>query len=225
MVVDKRESEATQEIEPFTAEPNKSSRSKKGVARHSGKKHKPEELSQSKGKPSKVSTSRVTRQHKKVPKSDGGDIPLIESMAASSLVELSTSSKKMVPLSLSRQPLSNSALFGWVTRRKARARGITNEPSPLVGIKEVSFVDLGTEDAMTPPATIDPITVPPTPIAPSEKETAATTMGGHLTTPAKQCKTKLQFCIDHKLAHLEERLHVYEVLDRHLKEENILLKE
>ena len=99
MVVEKMESKATQEIEPFATKPNKSSRSKKGAARHGGKKHKPEE--QSKRKPSNVSTSRVTRQHKKVPKSDAGDNPLIESMATSSLVELLTSGKKTVPLSLS----------------------------------------------------------------------------------------------------------------------------
>lgn len=102
MVVEQMESEAAQETEPFTVEPDKSSRSKKRVARHGGKKHKPEEMSQSKGKPSEVSTSRVTRQHKKIPKYDGGDSPLIESMVASSLVELSTSGKKMVLLSLSR---------------------------------------------------------------------------------------------------------------------------
>ena len=50
-------------------------------------------------------------------------------------------------------------------------------------------------------------------------------MGVHSTTPAEWGKTKLQFCIDRKVALLEERLHVYEVLDRHLKEENVLLKE
>ena len=36
---------------------------------------------------------------------------------------------------------------------------------------------------------------------------------------------KLQFCIDRKVTLLEESLHVYEVLDRHLKEENVMLKE
>lgn len=101
MAVEQRESVATQETKPFAVKPDKSSRSKKGVAKHSGKKHKSKELSQSKGKPSEVSKSRVMRQHKKIHRSDGGDSPLIESMDASSLVKLSTSSKKMVPLSLS----------------------------------------------------------------------------------------------------------------------------
>ena len=112
-----------------------------------------------------------------------------------------------------------------MTRSKARARGITNAPSPSAGNKEVAFVDLGTEDAMTPPAEMDPVTFPPTPTDPPARETAATTVGDHSTTPAERGKTKLQLCIDHKVAHLEERFHVYEVLDRHLKEENVLLKE
>ena len=103
MAVEQKEFEATQDSKPFTAGPNKSSRSKKGVAKHSGKKHKPEELSQSKRKPSEVSTSRVTRQQKKIHRSDGGDSPLIESMVASSLVKLLTSGKKVVPSSFSRQ--------------------------------------------------------------------------------------------------------------------------
>ena len=41
MAVEQKESEAAQDSEPFTAGPNKSSKSKKGVAQHSGKKHKP----------------------------------------------------------------------------------------------------------------------------------------------------------------------------------------
>ena len=101
MAIEKKDSEAAQDSKPFTAGPNKSSRSKKGVAKCSGKKHKPEELGQRKGKPSKVSTSRVMRKHKKIHTSDGGDSPLIESMVASSLVKLLTAGKKMVPLSLS----------------------------------------------------------------------------------------------------------------------------
>lgn len=95
------ESETPQEIEPFITKPNKSSRGKKRVARRSSKSHKSDGLSQGKGKPSNVSTSRVTRQHTKITKSDSGESPLIESMAASSLVELSTSGKRTVPLSLS----------------------------------------------------------------------------------------------------------------------------
>ena len=90
-----------QEAEPFVAVADKSSKTKKWVARRDNKKHKTEEPSQGKGKPSKVPISRVTRQHAKIPKYDGGESPLIESMAASSLVELSSFGKKMVPLSLS----------------------------------------------------------------------------------------------------------------------------
>ena len=206
-------------------DPDKSSRSKKGATKHSGKKYKPKELSQSKGKPFEVFTSRVMRQHKKIHISDGGASPLIESMVSSSLVELSTSSKKMVPLSLSQQPLASSAPFGRVTRSRARARGITNTPSQLAGNKEIDFFDLGTEDATTPPTEMELATIPPTPTDPPAKETTATTMSAHSTSPVERGKTKLQLCIDCKVAHLEEWLHVYEVLDRHLKEENILLKE
>lgn len=78
---------------------------------------------------------------------------------------------------------------------------------------------------MTPPAEMDPVTNPPTPTDPPAKETTTTTTGAHSTSPAERGKTKLQLCIDRKVAHLEEQLHVYEILDHHLKEENVLLKE
>ena len=95
------EAATPQEAEPFVAVADKSSKAKKQVARCDNKKHNTKEPSQGKGKPSNISTSRVTRQHTKIPKSEGGESPLIESMAASSLVELSTFGKKMVPLSFS----------------------------------------------------------------------------------------------------------------------------
>ena len=204
MAEEQRESKAAQETKPFTAEPDKSSRSKKGAAKHSGKKHKQEEISQGKGKPSEVSTPRVTRQQKKIHKSDSGDSPMIESMAASSLVELSTSSKKVVPLSLSQQPLASSAPLGRVTRSRAKAHGITNAPSPSTSNKEIVFVNLGTEDATTIPAEMDPVTIPPTPTDPPAKETAAKETGAHLTSPVERGKTKLQFYIECKVEHLEE---------------------
>ena len=78
---------------------------------------------------------------------------------------------------------------------------------------------------MTPPATRDPVTVPSSPTDLPIEETTTTTTGVHSTTPADRGQPKIQFCIDRKVAHLEELLHVYEVLDRHLKEENVLLKE
>ena len=204
MVVEQRESEATEATKPFTTEPNKSSRSKKGLAKCSGKKHKPEELSQGKGKPSEVSTPRVTRKQKKIHRSYGGDSPMIESMVASSLVELLTSSKKVVPLSLSRQPLANNAPSGRVTHSGEKARGITNALSPSVGNKEIVYVELRTKETMTPLAEMDPLTVPPTPMDPPTKETTTQATGAHSTSPTERGKTKLQFCIDHKVAHLEE---------------------
>ena len=91
-----------QEVESFAVVADKSSKTKKWEARRGNKKHNTEEPSQEKGKPPNVPISRVTRQQAKTPKSDGGKSTLIESMVASSLVELSTSSKKLVPLSLSR---------------------------------------------------------------------------------------------------------------------------
>lgn len=60
---------------------------------------------------------------------------------------------------------------------------------------------------------------------PLRTETTTQATGAHSTSPAEQGKTKLKFCIDHKVVHLEEWLHVYEVLDYHLKEENVMLKE
>lgn len=94
---------------------------------------------------------------------------------------------------------------------------------------------------MTPLAQVTPITVPLNHSAILADEAAATTPnvhsaipadkeataapGVHSTAPEGRGKMKLQFCIDHKVSLLEERLHVYEVLDRHLKEENVLLKE
>lgn len=101
LTVEQVESENPQETEPFVAKPDKSSRGKKRVARRGSKKHKSDGLSQGKGKSSNVSTSRVTRQHTKITKSDGVESPLIESMVASSLVELLTFGKSMVPLLLS----------------------------------------------------------------------------------------------------------------------------
>lgn len=109
-----------------------------------------------------------------------------------------------------------------MTRSKAKTRGIASAPSPSAGNPEVAFVDLGTEDAMTPSAEIDPVIIPSTPMDLHVEETAATAIGVHSTTPADRGNTKIQFC---KVAHLEERLHVYEVLDRHQKEENVMLKE
>lgn len=199
------EVETPQEAEPFVAVADKSSKAKKRAARRNNKKHKTEGPSQGKGKPSNVPTSSVTRQHTKIPKSDGGESPLIESMAASSLVELSTSGKKSVPPSLSRQPLASNAPLGRVTHSKAKARGLA--PSPLAGTPNVAFVDLGTDDAMTPPAQVAPITVPPTPtVTPADEATATshdvhsaipahkvaiTTPDDHSTPPESRGKTKL----------------------------------
>ena len=139
-----------QEAEPFVAMVDKSSKTKKWAARRGNKKHKTEESSLEKGKPPKVPISRVTKQQEKTPKSNGGESPLIESMVASSLVELSTSSKKPVPSSLSRQPLASNAPLGRVTHNKAKVCGLA--PSPLVGTLDVAFVDLGADDAMALPA-------------------------------------------------------------------------
>ena len=116
---------------------------------------------------------------------------MIKSMAASSLVELSTSGKQPVPLSLSRQPLTGSAPLGRVTHSREKAHGITKEPSPSV-------------DTTPSPAEKDPVAIQPPPTDLPAKKTTAKSMGTHSTSPAKQGKTKLQFCIDHKVAHLEE---------------------
>lgn len=116
-----------------------------------------------------------------------------------------------------------------MTRSKAKARGLASTPSPSAGTPDVAFVDLGTNDAMTPLAQVAPVTVPPTPMdLPTDKavattpnvhstipvdEAAATAPDVHSTTPEGRGNMKLQFCIDRKVALLEERLHVYEVLD------------
>ena len=91
-----------------------------------------------------------------------------------------------------------------MTRSRAKARGITKAPSPSTGNEEIVYVDLGTEDATTIPAEMDPVTIPPTPTNPPAKETEATATGAHSTSPAERGKTKLQFYIDHKVAHLKE---------------------
>ena len=86
-----------------------------------------------------------------------------------------------------------------------------------------------------------PGTVRPTPTTTPADEAKTTAHDIHSTIPANEAtaiapsiysttpegwgKTKIQFCIDRKVALLEERLHVYEVLDQHLKEENVMLKE
>lgn len=126
-----------------------------------------------------------------------------------------------------------------MTRCKAKASGLA--PSPLAGTPDVSFVDLGIDDATTPPAQVVLITVPPTPtvtpadeaaiashnvhsVTPAHKATT-TAPRDHSTPPGSRGKMKLQFCIDREVALLEERLHVYELLDQYLKEENVMLKE
>ena len=57
------------------------------------------------------------------------------------------------------------------------------------------------------------------------KMTTAKSIGTHSTLPIERGKTKLQFCVDRKVTHVEEWLQEYDILDRHLKEENVLLKE
>jgi hypothetical protein len=129
---------------------------------------------------------------------------MIESMAASSLVKLSTSGKQAIPLSLSRQPLANSAPLGRVTHNREKAYSVTKAPSPSTGNDKIVYVDLGIEDAMPPPAKKDPVAVQPPATNPPAKETTTRSMGVHSTSLAEQGKTKLQFCIDRKVAHLEE---------------------
>lgn len=101
-----------------------------------------------------------------------------------------------------------------MTRSKAKARNLVSAPSPSLGNPEVAFVDLGTDDATTPPAKVDTVTIPPTPMDLPAEETITTATEVHSTTLADRGKTKLQFWIDRKVALLEERLHVYEVLDQ-----------
>ena len=101
VAAEQRECEADKRTKPLATKTRASTKSKKGATKPTGKKHKSKELSQGIGKPSEISTPRVTRRKKQVQKSDGGDSLMIESMAASSLVELSTSGKQAVSLSLS----------------------------------------------------------------------------------------------------------------------------
>ena len=122
----------------------------------------------------------------KIHKSDGGESPLIESMVASSLVELSISGKKMVPLSLSQQPLASSAPLGWVTDSKDKAHGLASAPSPLAGTSKVAFVHLGANNAMTPPTQVAPITVPLTPIATPADKAITTTLDVFSAIPADE---------------------------------------
>ena len=144
---------------------------------------------------------------------------MIESVVASSLVELSTSGKQSVPLSLSRQPSTNNTPSGRVTSSKTKAPPPSTDSAPIV------CIDLGLEDTTPPTAGKEPSIVQPLSTDRPMKKTVDKPLGAHSILPTVRGKTKLQFLVDRRMANLEERLQEYEILDHHLKEENVLLKE
>ena len=150
---------------------------------------------------------------------------MIESMAASSLVELSTFGKHTLLLSLSRQPPASTTPFGRVTRSREKARSTTKAPSPSAGNEAIVYIDLGTEDTLPPIVGKEHVTMQPLSTVHPVKMTTTKSIGTDSTLPTERGNTKLQVSVDRKVAHLEERLQKYEILDHHLKEENVLLKE
>ena len=57
------------------------------------------------------------------------------------------------------------------------------------------------------------------------QETTSPSVGIMIVPPLTQGKGKLDTSMDQRVIQLEEKLQEYEILDRYLKEENIMLKE
>ena len=168
-----------------------------------------------------TSSTSITRSQVQHLKLDSEDHANTETLAASSLIELSTFQVRDMSMSSTRKSFAKSTLTGRVTRSKAQTlpRQVTHSPP--------SYIDLGAED--TPPPT------PPAGVgSDSDREiaedyvvqrTKGQTDDIKHVSPTTRGKGKLDTSIDQRVIQLEEKLHEYEILDQYLKEENVLLKE
>ena len=89
-------------------------------------------------------SARVTQSQVKNLQFEGGDQTNTETLATSSLVEMSTFQVGDMPVSTSKKTFVSSALSGRVTRSKTRAlpRQVAHSPP--------SYIDLGAEDTLPP---------------------------------------------------------------------------
>ena len=154
-------------------------------------------------------------------KLDRGDHANIETLVASSLVELSTFQVRGMPVSASRKSFSNSTLMRRVTRSKTQILPwqVTHSPP--------AYISLGVEDTPppTPPAGVRSDSNRETPEDCMVQGTIGPSINIKHVLPSTWGKGKIDTSIDQRVIQLEEKLQEYEILDRYLKEENAMLKE
>ena len=143
----------------------------------------------------------------------------MEAAAASSLFKLSTFRARNVPMTTSEEPITSRVPLGRVTHSQTKALHPSGGSAPNI------YIDLSSEDIAPSPAGKELNVVHALSIARPAKATKDPPFNDRWDLPAVRGKAKLQTLTDRCVANLEERLQEYEILDRHLKEENVILKD
>lgn len=141
---------------------------------------------------------RVLRTRGKHWDSDGGDPIEVEATVASSLVKLSTSRARNVPMTTSEEPITSRVPLGRVTRSQTKALHPSSGSTPNI------YIDLSSEDITPSPARKELSTIHALSIARLVKATKDPPFNDRSSLPVVRGKAKLQTLTDHCVANLEE---------------------
>ena len=115
---------------------------------------------------------------------------MMESMATSSLVKMSTSREQEVPVSLSTEPYAIKTPSGRVTCIKTKAPPLPSDNAPTM------YIDLEPKDFTALPVGKEPITIQTSSVVWPTKRTEDQPLGAQSIFLVAIGKTKLQFSID-----------------------------